>query len=168
MKNHLSSSISLYRVPRRYYSPDTDLDVASLSRYERIHVHITPDATEGSVCVAREIAALIRSKAARGEKCVLGLVNGRSPMEVYEHLVCLHRHEGLSFANVVVFVLFEYYPLPADSHATCLNQIKKQFLNYIDIKPENIFSPDSTLPQTEIFAQCDKYEQLIASHGSFI
>lgn len=165
MKNNLSSSISLYQVPRRYYAPDTDLDVASLSRHERVATHITPNAAEGSMAVAKEIAALIRRRAAEGKQCVLGLANGRSPVEVYQYLAAMHRDEGLSFDNVVVFLLFEYYPLPADHALTCLSQIRGMFLNHVNIREENIFSPDSDLAQTELFAQCTRYERLIDEYG---
>ncbi|MGM9806256.1 MAG: glucosamine-6-phosphate deaminase [Candidatus Aphodosoma sp.] len=165
MKNHLSSSISLYQIPRKQYAPDTDFDMASLARFEHIGTHITPDASEGSLSVAREIAGLIRKRAAEGRQCVLGLANGRSPMEVYENLVRMHRHEGLSFANVVVFMLFEYYPLSAESRFTCLNQIKTQLLDHIDIKPGNIFAPAPDVPRTELFAQCSRYEHLIDDYG---
>lgn len=165
MKNHLSSSISLYQVPRKQYAPDTDFEEASIARFEHINTHITPDASEGSLVVARQIASLIRTRAAEGRQCVLGLASGRSPMEVYENLVRMHRNEGLSFANVVVLTLFEYCPLPEASRFTCLSQLKEQLLDHVDIKPENIFAPDPDVPQTELFAQCARYEQLIERHG---
>jgi glucosamine-6-phosphate deaminase len=61
--------------------------------------------------LAGEIAELVARKAASGERCVLGLATGSSPIGVYEQLVRLHRQEGVSFANVVVFTLDEYWPM---------------------------------------------------------
>jgi glucosamine-6-phosphate deaminase len=44
---------------------------------------------------------------------VLGLATGVTTKKVYEALINMDRHEGLSFQNVVAFNLDEYYPLPA-------------------------------------------------------
>jgi len=67
------------------------------------------------VTVAREIAELIRAKAARGELAVLGLATGSTPQGTYDELVRLHREEGLSFRNVVTFNLDEYWPMQPEA-----------------------------------------------------
>ena len=165
MKHNLSSQIVLHRIPRKYYRPDNALELSGISRFEKIKVNILGTPAEGGETIAREIAALIRRKAKRRETCVLGLNSGRSPIEVYEALVRMHREEGLSFANVVVFNLFEYYPLDSSAAQSCLNQIRRMFFDLVDIPAGNIFSPDGSLPQGEIVQHCAEYEQRIEEYG---
>src|SRR4051812_10970662 len=81
---------------------------------EKIPVTVYPGSAAASKSVAQEIADLIRAKAARGEKAVLGLATGSTPTSVYDELIRLHKEEGLSFANVVTFNLDEYYPVKPD------------------------------------------------------
>src|SRR4051812_1806288 len=82
---------------------------------EHIPTQVFAEAEQASVAVAREIAALIRSKAADGKPCVLGLATGSTPTGIYAELVRLHEKEGLSFANVISFNLDEYFPMqPAE------------------------------------------------------
>lgn len=59
------------------------------TRFEKIHNVIFSDSVAASIAVAHEIADLIRSKQAKGKKCVLGLATGSSPIKVYEELVRL-------------------------------------------------------------------------------
>ena len=84
-------------------------------RFEKLHTEIFQSATIASVAVAEEIASLIRSRNANGEKTVLGLVAGNTPMHIYAELVRMHKEEGLSFANVITFNLDEYYGIPRES-----------------------------------------------------
>ena len=88
----------------------------ALARHvEHIPVTVYGSSAQASRAVAREIADLIRAKAARGERAVLGLATGSTPTAVYEELVRMHRDEGLSFKNVVTFNLDEYWPMkPAE------------------------------------------------------
>jgi glucosamine-6-phosphate deaminase len=72
-------------------------------RYEKVPVSIFTDAEIASDLVAKQVAALIREKAAKGEMCVLGLIAGSTAVGVYEKLVSLHKNEGLSLKNVIVF-----------------------------------------------------------------
>src|SRR3954464_13931878 len=81
---------------------------------EKIPVTVYPASDQASKAVAAEIADLIRSKSARGEKAVLGLATGSTPTAVYDELIRLHRQEGLSFKSVITFNLDEYYPMLPD------------------------------------------------------
>src|SRR4051794_38132576 len=71
------------------------------------------EAADASVAVAREIGELIRAKAARGEKAVLGLATGSTRVGVYAELVrmCGGGAGEVSFKNVVTFNLDEYFPM---------------------------------------------------------
>jgi glucosamine-6-phosphate deaminase len=164
MEKNLSSRIVLHQVPRKYYQPDDVLELSGISRFEKIKTEIFDTAAVGGEKLACEIADLIREKQAKNEKCVLGLNSGRSPIELYESLIKKHK-EGLSFKNVVVFNLFEYYPLDTTSTQSCLSQINEMFCKHVDIDSNNIYSPNSSLPQNEIMKHCSEYEKKIEENG---
>ena len=80
-------------------------------------------------------------------------------------IIRMHKEEGLSFRNVIIFNLYEYYPLTADAINSNLNALKEMFLDHVDIDKQNIFSPDGTIPKDTIFEYCRLYEQRIESFG---
>ena len=82
-----------------------------IRKFEKIYTNIYENEASGAAYVAREIADCIREKQSIGEMCVLGITTGKSPVGVFRALVELHRSEGLSFRNVVVFSLDEFFPI---------------------------------------------------------
>ena len=84
-----------------------NLPVDLADSFEKIPVKIYPDLKQGSAEVAKQIAALIREKQNKKEKCVLGLATGSTPKTLYTELVRMHREEKLSFKNVITFNLDE-------------------------------------------------------------
>ena len=165
MKTNLSSQITLNRVSPRYYRPENAFERSVLTRLEKIPTDIYETAEEGANQIAREIAQLIRDKQKAGRFCVLALAGGNSPRNVYAALVKMHQEEGLSFRNVVVFNLYEYYPLSPEAINSNLNALKEMLLNHVDIDKQNIFSPDGTIAKDTIFEYCRLYEQRIESFG---
>lgn len=77
----------------------------------------------------------------------------------------MHKEEGLSFRNVVVFNLYEYYPLASDAVNSNLNALKEMLLDHVDIDMQNVFSPNGTIAKDTIFEYCRLYEQRIESFG---
>ncbi|MCF6359706.1 MAG: glucosamine-6-phosphate deaminase [Cyclobacteriaceae bacterium] len=134
-------------------------------RFEKIHTVIFPKAYEGSMQVAREIAALIKEKEAHNKPCVLGLATGSSPTTVYNELVRMHKEEGLSFKNVHTFNLDEYYPMQPNSLQSYVRFMDEFLFNHIDIDRANIHIPDGTLQTEEVFDFCQQYEQQITNLG---
>ena len=164
MKTNLSSQITLTRVPKRYYQPDDVFELSRVTRFEKIPTEIFETEKGGSVYIAHEIASLIKEKNERNEKCILGLTNGKSTLGIYHELVRLHHKEQLSFKNVVVFLLFEYYPLSNSTHG-CFVQMKEMFFDKVDILPENIYAPDGMIDKSNIIEFCKSYENKITSLG---
>src|SRR6266581_4303658 len=82
------------------------------SSTERIRTLVVEDHEDIARLVANRIATVIRERNAAGERTVLGLATGSTPIGVYRELIRMHREEGLSFANVITFNLDEYYPMP--------------------------------------------------------
>ncbi|MFI5157957.1 MAG: glucosamine-6-phosphate deaminase, partial [Sphingobacteriales bacterium] len=63
------------------------LNLLEETRYEKLPVTVYPNQKEASLAVARRIANLIRKKNAKGDKAVLGLATGVTPINVYAELV---------------------------------------------------------------------------------
>lgn len=132
---------------------------------ERIPCRIFTRASDASVAAANEIAELIRWKAERGQLCVLGLVAGSSPVNVYNELVRLYEQGRLSFANVVTFNLEEYFPMQPNELQSIARFMHEHLLDHIDIQPGNIHFPDAGLPKAEVAGFCQEYEQRIRDYG---
>ena len=165
MKTNLSSQITLNRVSPRYYKPENAFERSVLTRLEKIPTDIYESVEEGAEQIALDVAQLIRDKQKAGRFCVLALAGGNSPRQVYSALVRMHKEEGLSFRNVIVFNLYEYYPLNPDAINSNLNALNEMLLNHVDIDKQNVYSPDGTIPKDNIFEYCRLYEQRIANLG---
>ena len=123
-------------------------------RYEKLPVSIFTEAEIASDLVAKQVAKLIRTKEQKGELCVLGLITGSTAVGVYEKLVRMHQEDNLSFKNVVVFNIDEYYPLAPDSLQSHYRHMYEYLFNDVDILPENIHLIPNRLPKSEIPAFC--------------
>jgi len=154
-----------YKTPDPVYFEPGDAASAYTLRFEKIPLRINSDALEASAEVARIIADGIRTKAAAGKMCILGLATGSSPVSVYEELVRMHRHEGLSFRNVVTFNLDEYYPMHPESLQSYHRFMHEYLFSHIDILPENIHLPDGQAPRERIQEYCMEYDRQIAGCG---
>jgi glucosamine-6-phosphate deaminase len=134
-------------------------------RRERINVEIFGEPDEAALFVAREIAALIRSRSAEGRGSVLGLATGSSPVSVYAELVRMHREEGLSFRGVTTFNLDEYVPMDPDAPQSYRRFMREHLFDHVDLDPARTHVPDGTLPVEEITDHCAAYEEAIRSAG---
>jgi glucosamine-6-phosphate deaminase len=140
-------------------------DINLIDAFERIPVTIFPDTKKGSRFVAEQIAALIRDKQSRFEKCVLGLATGSTPKSLYAELVRMHREEGLSFKNVFTFNLDEYYPIEHSAWQSYNSYMHRLLFDHIDIDKANIHIPDGALPKEEIKKHCADYEKKLEELG---
>ena len=134
-------------------------------KFEKLHTVIFDASSSASKAVASEIASLIRTKAGKGEMCVLGLATGSTPTTVYTELVRMHREEGLSFKNVVTFNLDEYYPMQPDMLQSYVRFMNEYLFNHIDIDRKNIHIPDGTISFDRVESFCRGYEEKITALG---
>lgn len=135
------------------------------SHQERIPLQVYTTSVSASKAVAKEIAELIRTKAAAGKNCVLGLATGSTPTTVYSELIRMHKEDGLSFKNVVTFNLDEYYPIQPGQLQSYVRFMKENLFDHVDIPAEHVHIPDGTLPRDEVEAFCKVYEEKIQSFG---
>lgn len=133
--------------------------------FEKIPVKIHPDLKQGSLAVAREIAALIRDKQKKKLPCVLGLATGSTPKTLYAELVRMHKEEKLSFKNVVTFNLDEYYPIDNDALQSYNRFMRANLFDHVDISPKNIHIPNGETKKDDIKSHCHQYEKMIEDAG---
>lgn len=133
--------------------------------FEKIEVKIYPTAKLAAQYTAQQIAELIKEKQQKGDKCVLGLATGSTPISLYAELVRLHREEGLSFKNVISFNLDEYYPIDKDAYQSYWSFMHRHLFNHVDIDPANIHLPNGNAPKEDMKKYCESYEQAIETVG---
>ena len=139
--------------------------MSMVDSFEKIPVKIFSDLKEGSVFAANQIAALIREKQKKNEKCVLGLATGSTPKALYGELVRMHKNEGLSFKNVITVNLDEYYPIDKDAFQSYNRFMKIHLFDHVDIDPANINIPNGEIPKEEVKVHCAEYEKKIDEAG---
>jgi glucosamine-6-phosphate deaminase len=115
--------------------------------------------------VAGLIAGIIRERASHGQKAVLGLPTGSTPVGIYRELGRLHAEEGLDFSNVVTFNLDEYLGLGQDRLQSYRRWMHEHLFKFVNVPPENIFIPDGLTPQDKLDEHCRWYEEKIRQAG---
>jgi glucosamine-6-phosphate deaminase len=135
------------------------------TKREKVPVVIVEHHDAFARIIAQRIADLIRERTGRGERPVLGLATGSTPIEVYRELIRMHREEGLDFSNVVTFNLDEYYPMEPGSIHSFRRFMEENLFDGINIKPENINFPRGNVPRDEVEAECAAYEDAIRDAG---
>lgn len=146
-------------------TPTTNPEIEGSRKFEKVNTLIHESSEAASKYVADQIAKLIRKRQSEGKNAVLGLATGSTPTKVYDFLVQMHHEEGLSFINVITFNLDEYYPMQPESIHSYVRFMKEHLFDHIDIPEENINIPDGSIPESEVKAYCQEYEQKIESSG---
>ncbi|MBR1927139.1 MAG: glucosamine-6-phosphate deaminase [Bacteroidales bacterium] len=133
-----------------------------LHSHEKITAEIFDDATNGSESVAQVIIKAIsdHEKASLPRAFKLGLTTGVTPSILYRRLADLYHDGEVSFANVEVYSIDEYYPCDKDSAQSRNNRLHKEFLDLVDIKPENIHIPDGTVPENRVSDYCVEFDKI--------
>ena len=161
MKFDLSSEITLEMIPERYYHTNDMIESLRQRRFEKLRTNIYKDSVEGSRFVAERIAATIREKETQGETCCLALSGGTSTIAVYEELVRLYEEEELSFADVLIFNVSEFFPVYKDNRHSNAAILRKYLIDKIDLKQENFITPDVNVNRSNVYEYCRRYEELI-------
>ena len=164
LSKKLQSTDSLF-ADENLFPAENPTERELLTKYENAPTYIYKEAVDASAAVAKEIANLIREKQAQNKNCVLGLATGSTPLGVYKELVRLHQKEGLSFRNVISFNLDEYFPMEPSSNHSYHHFMHKNLFDHIDIRPENIYIPDGTIPLDQVHDFCVNYEERIKNAG---
>ncbi|MDR1860974.1 MAG: glucosamine-6-phosphate deaminase [Bacteroidales bacterium] len=157
-KNPLFSGI-------QYSQPENLAHLDVLSKYEKIATDIYQESKDASVQIAAEIAAKIKERQREGRNCVLGLITGSTPQGVYQELIRMHRHDALSFRNVIVFCTEEFYPIASDSPNSTFVKINQHFISHIDVRPEHVHIPCGECAIDDVYQMCREYDRKIQEYG---
>ena len=142
---------------------EKDLPNDVLHAYERIKTEIFPDSTHGSEVIAKQIVEAVNGfrKSKPGRKFKLGLTTGTSPVSLYKWLARYYEEGKISFKDVEIFSLDEYYPVVNDRKAYGRNRtLFGEFIEKVDVSPENIHIPYTTLPHDKISEFCAEYDKM--------
>ena len=141
---------------------EENLPKGILHSHERITTEIFDDAATGSERVGEIVIKAIsdHEKASLPRPFKLGLTTGVTPVSLYRWLAAKYREGAVSFSNVEVFSIDEYYPCSKDSAQSRNNRLHKEFLDLVDVRPENIHIPDGTVAQDKLSDYCAEFEKI--------
>ena len=128
-----------------------------LHSYERIPTNIYEDEEIASAELADEIVGLINSSE---DIFKLGLSTGSSPVALYQELVKRYEEGKVSFANVEVFSIDEYYPAPAKSQSRN-RRLYSEFLEKVDVDMANVHIPsfENVVETTAVTEYCAEFDR---------
>lgn len=123
---------------------------------EKIYTEICADPYVASQTVADSLIEVINGFVPSDEKPLfkLGLTTGATPTSLYNDLKRAYAEGKVSFKNVAVFSIDEYYPSSAEQMQSRNYRLRSELLDHIDILKENIHIPDGQTPVEEISAYC--------------
>ena len=126
--------------------------------YERIPAHIFEDEEIASVALAEKIAEMIRETEGVFR---LGLTTGSSPVTLYRKLVELYEAGKVSFRNVEIFSIDEYYPAPADSQSRN-RRLYEILVSKVDLKPGSFHAPklERHMDSDAVTEFCAEYDRM--------
>lgn len=134
--------------------------IESICKFEKVPTRICAQESDGVLRAADIVVNAIKEH--KGDKpFVLGLSTGRTPLGLYNELVKRYNAGEVSFANVVVYSLDEFYPMAPDSPQSRNHRVNEDFLKFIDIDPANVHFPDGTVPAEKLNEYCREYEQKV-------
>lgn len=164
MKTNLSSQIKLDQIPKRYYAPEGEIELAELTREEKVYTRIFETAVDGSDYIAHKIVDTIKRNVDIKGKCVLALGAGTSTHSVYARLIEFCRLGEVSFQNVIVYNISEFFPIQPEGPST-LQRLKEVLLDHVDILPQNVRSINPAVTKEDMYEYCRDYERSIANAG---
>ena len=162
MKTDFKTTIPFNQVSSRYYRPENEIDLASLTRYEKVYTKVMESADEGAREAALDVANVINQCIEDKGRCVIGFGVGRYVFKVYDELVKLYFADKVSFAGVVAFNLSE---LGGDNELSLHSLIQEQLYAKVDIEPQNIHTFDKLATIDNVNMQCKAYEREIIDAG---
>ena len=128
-----------------------------LHGFERIRTEIYDQSSSASDKIADIIVEAINT--CSGRKFRLGLSTGTSPVSLFNSLRRKHEEGKVSFSNVEIYSIDEYYPYGKGDPQSRNSILHNYLLNYVDIREENIHVPDGSVHHDEVSAYCEKFDR---------
>ena len=133
-------------------------------RYEKLPVSIFKGQEDASKMIVDDIIITANKKINEGKKCVLALAASSACIPVYEDLVKAYENGRLSFKDIEIFSIDEYYPLERNELQTHYRFLKEYIFDLTDIPQENIHCLESS-KMDDVAAYCNNYEEQIKLSG---
>ena len=132
-----------------------------LHGYDKIYTEVHPDSTIASRKIADIVVEAIKKNEQErpGALFRLGLTTGASPASLYKVLSRYFREGRISFKNVAVYSIDEYYPTSPSNMQSRNNHLHKELLDNVDILPQNVHIPDGTVPHERIAEYCEQLDK---------
>ena len=126
--------------------------------FERIPAHIFEDEEVACARLAEKIVEAINGCNGTFK---LGLTTGTSPVPLYQELVKRYNAGEVSFKNVEIYSIDEYYPAPADNYSRN-RRLYEELVAKVDITKENVYAPKLTEVQDSAYVTdfCAKYDEM--------
>lgn len=163
----LNSHIKLDQVSRKYYCPESEIELASLTRCEKVATLVTETRAEGAAHAAQDVARTINQIVREKGRCVIGLGAGKCALEVYDELVKLYFADKVSFTDVIAYNISELGlgVVQADSEQSTMTRLKRRLFNKVDIEPGNIHTFSHEATKENVHRLCKAYEHEIVENG---
>ena len=137
---------------------EQNLPAGILHTYEKIWTHVYPESRPASYAIADLIEDAIKAK--KDGLFRLGLTTGSTPVSLYNELTRRYEAGKLSFQNVEVVSIDEYYPSSKEEAQSRNNRLHKALLDRVDIKKENVHIPDGSVPEEKLSEYCTQFDAL--------
>ena len=137
---------------------EKNLPKGILHNYEKIWTEIYPESRPASYAVADLVVDAIKATP-EGRLFRLGLTTGTTPTSLYNELARRYQAGLVSFRNVEVVSIDEYYPSSKDALQSRNHRLHEMLLDKVDIRKENIHIPDGTVPQEFVSQYCAEFEK---------
>ena len=164
MKTDLKTSTHSFQVSKRYYCPENEIEIASLTRYEKVPATVVETADDGAREAALAVAQVINERVETRGRCVIGFGSGRDVLKVYDELVKLYFADKVSFADVIAFNLSELGPTDEDD-VSLHRRISEHLYAKVDIEPDNIHTFSRLGDIENVHGLCKAYEREIIDAG---
>ena len=137
---------------------EKDLPAGILHTYEKIWTHVYPESRPASYAIADFIVDAINSN--KDGLFRLGLTTGSTPMSLYNELARRCAAGKVSFKNVEVVSIDEYYPTSTGDAQSRNHRIHEALLDKVDILKENVHLPDGTVSKENLGEYCTRFDAL--------
>ena len=137
---------------------EKNLPKGILHNYEKIWTEIYAESRPASYAVADLVVDAIKATP-EGRLFRLGLTTGTTPTSLYNELARRYQAGLVSFRNVEVVSIDEYYPSSKDALQSRNHRLHEMLLDKVDIRKENVYIPDGTVPQEFVSQYCAEFDK---------
>jgi len=137
---------------------EKDLPAGILHTYEKIWTNVYAESRPASYAIADFIVDSINAH--KDGLFRLGITTGTTPMSLYNELARRCAAGKVSFKNVEVVSIDEYYPSSLKEAQSRNHRIHEALLDKVDILKENIHLPDGSIPKEQLSEYCIRFDAM--------